>query len=456
MAMDQPQPEPSAGAGSSLEAGRGWATDSRISGTIRVPSSKSIAQRALVLAALCEGNTRFAALPNGRDVQHLLGALDALGVEVQPTGQGTLTLRGVGADGLGHLRSNDVLCVNVGESGTAARVITAAVAIAGCPGLRARVEGCGSLTRRRSLPLLECLGRAIPSAGDGGWPVQVRAISPPSELTLRAPCSSQEVTGLLIALCAHAGERTLLVQGRIPSQPYVDLTLDVLGVFGVRTRTDMTHAGVQFTIQGPAAPPRGDLLIEADASAAAVALAAACLSGGAARVEGVGAQSAQGDVRIVEILQSFGCEARAGAQHLEASGAPTKSVDLDLVGTPDLAPIAAILAAAATRGGADTCRLTGLGTLPGKESSRIEVLAQGLCALGWSVGADSNSLTIGAGESRKEEVVLDTAGDHRMVFALSLLGLIQPGVRVAHADAVTKSWPAYWDDLAAAGARALS
>mgnify|MGYP003631187220 FL=1 len=457
--VDQPDAQPVNEPDDHPNAPRGWSPETRVTGEVQVPTSKSIAQRVLVLGAQCEGVARYAALPDSADVADLLACMQVLQVDADEGLPGVVTIQGrppLPPDGLGGTGNDDALVLNVGESATAARILTAAVGMGGRIGQLFRIEGRGSLERRRSLPLMRALGRAIEEAGDGGWPVLVRGTQAPLELTLTDPCSSQEVSALLMALAAQPGERHLNVTGPVPSGSYVDLTLDALSTFGVQVSSETTDQGMRFTIGGPLIAPLDALRIEPDASAAAVALAAGCLSGGTVRIDGLGADSHQGDLRIVEHLQALGCDAFADSQFLEASGAPSATVDLDLTDTPDLAPPLAVLCAAATRAGAEICRLRGLGTLPGKESSRIEVLARGLTTLGWEVAADADSLTIRAGEARLDPVVLETHGDHRMVFALSLLGLLQEGVRVSQPEAVAKSWPGYWDDLAAAGARALT
>src|SRR5262249_50297288 len=148
----------------------------------------------------------------------------------------------------------------------------------------------------------------------------------------------------------------------------------------------------RFAVRGPLHASRGTLALEPDASSAAVALAAACLSGGELRVPGLARDAVQGDVRIVEHLQAFGCDARSEEGALVARGFPDRGATLDLAGDPDLAPVVAALAAgAALRSGATTT-LLGLGTLAGKESDRLAVLTDGLCALGLDARPDADRL----------------------------------------------------------------
>jgi 3-phosphoshikimate 1-carboxyvinyltransferase len=232
------------------------------------------------------------------------------------------------------------------------------------------------------------------------------------------------------------------------------MTRRMLADFGVAVSCEEHGAGERLSVSGPLRAPAAALVLEPDASSAAVALAAACLSGGALRVPGLGADSTQGDVRIVAHLAAFGCDARSDAEGLFAQGCPRTGADLDLAGEPDLAPVlAAVAAAAALRAGAPS-RLAGLGTLPGKESDRLAVLAEGLEAAGTRVEVGRDWLRIAPARSAvARPVVLDPRGDHRMVFAFALLSLVRPGVLVREPGCVAKSWGSFWSDLERIGAR---
>ncbi len=238
--------------------------------------------------------------------------------------------------------------------------------------------------------------------------------------------------------------------------PALALTIGLLATFGV-TVTSATEAEERrFVVRGPLQAPRAPLVLEPDASSAAVALAAACLSGGELRIPGLTHASLQGDVRIVAHLAAFGCVAYAEAEGLRAHGFPTRGAELELAGEPDLAPVLAVVAAgAALRHGASSV-LRGLGTLPGKESDRLSVLALGLAQVGLALEVGADSLRIARGTARAEglgaDVLLDPRGDHRMAFAFALLGLLVPGVGVREPQCVAKSWSSFWSDLERLGA----
>jgi len=442
---------------------RGLRPSGRISGTLRVPTSKSIAQRALVAAALTGEETRLTGIPDAADVQHLARALGELGAELRSQGAADVLVRGrPPGPGLGWRTSDSERALDLGESGTAARFVTAAAALCGQAGRPILVGGSGSLARRASPALFAALveaGARLEELGrPGGWPVRVTPIGPPSRVVLRRPSSSQEVSALAIALAAWPGPFEIEVEGEVPSRPYVGLTERVLESFGVALAGEEHGGGTTYRVRGPLRAPSAPLAIEPDASAAAVGLAAAALSGGRARVPGLDLRSAQGDVRIVEHLAAFGVEAGEEQGALWAAGRPTRGAELDLSGEPDLAPVLAAVAAGAALWGGGASRLTGLATLPGKESSRIEVLAGGLARLGLAVEAGPDALAIAPGRGGRvidEPLLLDPAGDHRMAFAFALLGLVREGVRVADSHVVAKSWPGFWTDLAAAGAEVI-
>ncbi len=426
----------------------------RIAGDVAVPGSKSLAQRALVLAALCGGRTRVTGIPDGDDARRALALIAAAGARVE-----RLAPAAVAVDGRPpgpHRGWSAGAPLDAGESGTLARLSTAALALCGTAARDARVEARGTLRARRSPALFAALRaagvRTDPPDADG-WPVALTPVGPPSTLAIDAPSSSQEVSALLCALAAYPGEHDLEVRGAIPSRPYLTLTIATLARFGVAVRPRATIGVERFTVAGPLRAPEAPLAIEADASAAAVALAAGCLSGGEVRVRGIPAGTHQGDARVVEHLAAFGCDAGRDDAGLWARGAPARGVELDLSGEPDLAPVLAAVAARAALAHGAASRLTGLDTLPGKESSRIEVLAGGLRAVGLEARATDRALEIRPGRGPVvPHAPLDPRGDHRMAFAFALLGLCVEGVLVSDPRCVAKSWPDFWTALERAGA----
>lgn len=442
----------------------------QIEGDVRVPASKSIAQRGLACALMASGETRISGLPTGQDVLHALRCARAGGARFPSNGRMDDLLataliprlgRGalVGAPLGARERAREWAAFTVGESGTSARLFTAIGALARPEGSGSEIQPSGSLVGRTSPALFAALrsaGVGVEHAGtDGGWPVLLTAAEPPARIELEEPGSSQEVSALLMALAAHPGRRDVHVVGKIPSRGYVDVTMDVLEKFGAVVTAEKFQSdghggsGEHFTVRGPLTAPNADFHVERDASSAAVALAAGVLSTGKlTTVTGVGTGSRQPDAAFPFLMERFGCDGSlSNDKALSLQGPPAHGASIDCSEVPDLAPVFAAVGAFVARGG-DATTLTGLGTLPGKESSRIEVLSKGLMALGYDISFDDESLTIRGRTSEAQlPVRLDPHGDHRMAFAFALMSLFEPMALVNQPECVGKSWPSFWRDL---------
>lgn len=455
-------------------AAPGFGPALQVQGEVRVPTSKSVAQRVLACALLAEGETRFEALPTGKDVLHALRCAREGGARFPSKGRGddllaTALIPRLGRGALlgappGPMEGERPwVAFPVGESGTSARLFTAIGALGRPAGSGAEVVPTGTLEKRRSPALFRALrlaGAGVEHGGiEDGWPALLTATAPPDRLELVQPGSSQEVSSLLIALASHDGHRELRVVGPIPSEGYVNITTAVLERFGaVVTRSAVLGDGpggdaIRYRVRGPLRAPTEALRIEADASSAAVALAAGALSGGALTfVGGVGVTSAQPDAAFPALMARLGCDASlSNEDRLALSGQPIRGGSLDCSAVPDVAPVlAAVGGFLADRG--EALELTGLETLPGKESSRIDVLATGLKAIGFETEASDRSLKILRRTRRPDgPVALDPEGDHRMAFAFALMSLFEPNVRIIDPDCVSKSWPTFWRDVSAAG-----
>ena len=426
-----------------------------IEGVIRVPGSKSLAQRHLLAAFLAQGRTQVEGVPECGDVEALLRALRGLAGD--EWGQDGAHEGGAWAprEPLGERTT-----LSAGESGTAARFLTACLAFGGPSKGPVHLVAEGSLALRRSRALIESLvgagaslrsHSATQTASDVAWPMDIDPVACPEQLTLRDPASSQEISALLFALAARGGG-CLTVSGSMPSEPYIRMTESVLADFGVQ----VDEADGLFSVTGRLRAPAHPLVVEPDASAAAVVLAAGCISGGAVRIPGLTSSSTQGDLRIIDYLGTFGCHGKVDSEGAMASGIPGKGGTLNLSGEPDLAPVLAVVAAMACFHSGEPSLLEGLGTLEGKESPRLSGLAQILRRVGWQVRAGADWLSVDAAPVRQPEgggpLTFDSMGDHRMAFAGALLGLAYTGIRITGSECVGKSYPNFWTDLAQAGA----
>ncbi|MEM7305720.1 MAG: hypothetical protein AAF682_03565 [Planctomycetota bacterium] len=424
---------------------------------VELPASKSMVIRALLAAHDATEPVRILGRLAGQDVGHAVGAVRALGSDVSVSEwEAEVAPR----------RRPAAAEVQVGESGTLARLVTGLLGAE--EGDERVVAGSGTLHRRRSGPLFQALrdagvGVRHLEAGDA-WPAAIRGVPGVLRFEITDPLSSQEVSALLLALAQGEGDRRVIVNGAIPSRPYLEMTRRMLATFGWRTQSERRGEREILRMAGAASGGR-TVSCEPDASLAAVVLAAGAILGRPALLSPLDPETLQGDARIVEHLRAFGCPVwhQPETGWLTAGGPPTQGATLDLSGEPDLAPVlAAVAAAVCLRKGAAS-KLTGLETLPGKESDRLRGIARALEAVGLRVETHAEPgeawLTLAPGPyagGGAETVELDAREDHRMVFLHGLLGLARGGGVISRgAEAVAKSWPDFWGQMKRLGCRVV-
>jgi len=425
----------------------------RVRGTVKLPGSKSISNRILLLAALAQGETIIRDLLESDDTRVMLDALRALGVACSDEGARTVRVRGSG--GVFPVKKAELF---LGNAGTAFRPLTAVLAL--CGG-EYRLSGIARMDERPIGDLVDALagiGARIDYLGAAGYPplaIHPGAVRAGGTVNVRGNVSSQFLTGLLIAL-PMTGSRTIIaVEGDLISRPYVEITLNTLRRFGV----DVAREGwSKFTIPAAAryASP-GEIHIEGDASSASYFLAAGAISGltggGPVRVEGVGRASIQGDVRFVETLERMGgritmgenwIEAAAGAE--AAKSGKFRAIDADFNHIPDAAMTAAVAALYAD----GTSVLRNIGSWRVKETDRIAAMARELRKLGATVeeGADYLKITPPHASRLTPHASIDTYDDHRMAMSFSLAALGGVAVRINDPRCVAKTFPEYFDVLA--------
>jgi 3-phosphoshikimate 1-carboxyvinyltransferase len=411
----------------------------RVAGTVRLPGSKSISNRVLLLAALAQGETVVRDVLESDDTGHMLTALGTLGVSCAPLGGRDYRVRGAG--GVFPVKAADLF---LGNAGTAVRPLTAVLAFSGG---HYRISGVPRMHERPIGDLVEALrrlGAEVAYVGREGYPpLEIR----PAPLArglgarVRGNVSSQYVTALLLALPLGGGG-TIAIEGDLVSKPYVEITLNLMRRFGVRA----TRAGwSSFTV--PAGPYRspGEVHVEGDASSASYFLAAGAIGGGKVRVEGVGRASIQGDVRFTEVLERMGATVCLGDHWIEASAGPgsrLKALDADLNHIPDAAMTAAVLALFAE----GTSVLRNIGNWRVKETDRLAAMATELRKLGATVeeGADYLRVTPPA---TFRPATIDTYDDHRMGMCFSLAALGGVPVRINDPGCVRKTFPEYFDEF---------
>jgi len=415
----------------------------RMSGTVRLPGSKSISNRVLLLAALAQGETLVRDLLDSDDTGHMLTALGKLGISCVAVRD--RDYRVTGAGGTFPVKSADLF---LGNAGTAVRPLTAALAVSGG---RYRVSGAPRMHERPIQDLVDALrglGAEITYLGQNGCPplqIHPATIASPVAARVRGSVSSQYVTALLIAL-PLAGGGTLAVDGDLVSKPYVEITLNLMGRFGV---TATRQGWSSFTVpSGPYRSP-GEIHVEGDASSASYFLAAGAISGirngGGVRVEGVGRGSIQGDVRFTEVLEAMGAAVRLGDTWIEAGareGSKLRALDADLNHIPDAAMTAAMLALFAE--GPSTLR--NIGNWRVKETDRLTAMATELRKLGARVEDGPDYLKVTPPVALKTATI-DTYDDHRMGMCFSLAALGGVPIRINDPGCVRKTFPEYFGEF---------
>jgi 3-phosphoshikimate 1-carboxyvinyltransferase len=405
----------------------------RAAGTVRLPGSKSISNRVLLLAALAKGETEVRGLLDADDTRVMREALGQLGVEFPGD-----KVAGVG--GAFPVKQAELF---LGNAGTAFRPLTAALAL--CGG-EYRLSGVPRMHERPIGDLvgaLRAMGARIDCLGEEGYPplaIHAARIAPGPAVKVRGDVSSQYLSALLMAL-PLAGGGTIAVEGELISKPYVEITLNLMRRFGVEVRR---RGWGHFEVPGAGYASPGVVFVEGDASAASYFLAAGAIGGGPVRVEGVGRASIQGDVRFCEVLEKMGARVAMGEDWIEASGrAPLRAFDLDLNHIPDAAMTAAVLALFAD----GPCTLRNIASWRVKETDRIAAMSAELGKLGARVEAGPDFLKV-APQALNSGVAVDTYDDHRMAMSFSLAAFGGIALRINDPECVAKTFPDYFQVFA--------
>ena len=422
-------------------------------GTVRLPGSKSISNRILLLAALARGETLIRDVLDAEDTRHMITALRALGVTCEFAG--AQALRVAGTAGGFPVKQAELF---LGNAGTAFRPLTAVLAFAG------GTYGLSGVPRMHERPIgdlvdaLRAIGADIAYRGQPGFPpltIGPGAISIGGPVSVRGNVSSQFVTALLIALPLVRAAAELRVEGELVSKPYVEITLATMQRFGVIVERDGWSKFRVPAGRGYASP--GEIYVEGDASAASYFLAAGAISGlsggGPVRVEGVGRASIQGDVRFCDVLSRMGARVAMGDNWIEAGAGEEamrrgrlKSIDADFNAIPDAAMTAAVAALFAE--GPSTLR--NIGSWRVKETDRIAAMAAELRKLGATVEEGPDFLRVNPPPSTRlnPNVAVDTYDDHRIAMCFSLVAVGGVPVRIRDPECVAKTFPDYFQVLA--------
>ncbi|MEI8162025.1 MAG: bifunctional 3-phosphoshikimate 1-carboxyvinyltransferase/cytidylate kinase [Betaproteobacteria bacterium] len=412
-------------------------------GSVCLPGSKSISNRMLLLAALAQGATEIRKLLDSDDTRVMLAALEKLGIDVSASSGGNCRVEGCG--GTFPVKDAELF---MGNAGTAIRPLTAALALSGG---HYRLSGVARMHERPIGDLVDGLlqiGADVRYTGNPGFPplaIHPANLKLDAPIRLRGDVSSQFLTALLMALPLTGAAAVIEMTTELISKPYIEITLNLMARFGVEVRRE---AWQRFSIAaGQRYRSPGVLDVEGDASAASYFLAAGAIGGGPVRVEGVGSNSIQGDVRFAEALRTMGARIEWGEQHIEARAPESgrlNAFDLDLNHIPDAAMTLAVAALFAD----GRCVLRNIASWRVKETDRIAAMATELRKLGATVEEGADFLAVTPPATISPGVAIDTYDDHRMAMCFSLAALGGVPLTINDPQCVNKTFPDYFDALA--------
>lgn len=396
---------------------------------VTVPGSKSVTNRALICAALAEGESTLDGALFADDTYAMVEAIRSFGADVL-TDESRRRMKVIGAD----RGSGSDITVFARQSGTTSRLILAAAAVRSGTTL---VDGTDQLRARPFGPqiaALRQLGASIDERGrPGHLPVAVLSQARGGCGHIPGDMSSQFISGLLIAGPLMAAGLQLELTTPLVSEPYLRITRHVMGAFGVHAEGLAVEPGSYQAV---------DFAVEPDASSASYFFGAAAITGGRVTVEGLGSRSSQGDLAFIDALDEMGATVEQSGNLTTVTGpAQLQGIDIDMRHISDTAQT---LAAVAVHADSPT-RIRGIGFIRGKETNRISAVVTELKRAGVAAEEHSDGFTVFPGAPRP--TVFHTYEDHRMAMSLSLLGLRHPGIALADPGCVSKTYPAFFGDF---------
>ncbi len=412
----------------------------KLDASIRPPGSKSITNRALLCAALAEGQSRLSGALDSDDCRVMIDSLKETGIAFNQTEIGGEILVD-GSGGQLHSNTAGVTEMFVGNSGTTMRFLTAACAMGGGNFRLSGVERMHQRPIRDLVNALKQIGTTIGTENhDDCPPVQIKGgRSGGGVLRVRGDISSQYLSGLMMAAPLASGKIEIQVEGNLISRPYVSMTQAVMKSFGVDCSANVTFD--RFVVEAGQTYKACDYSIEPDASAASYFWGAAAICGGTVKVLGLNQNSLQGDIGFAKCLADMGCKLKLEDDGISITGPATTSLELDM---SDISDTVQTLAAVALFVPGSTS-VRGVAHNRVKETDRIGNLAIELRKLGATVDELEDGLVIHPGLIRGAEI--KTYDDHRMAMSLSLVGLKQPGIIILDPDCCSKTYPDFFLDL---------
>ncbi|MEQ1975135.1 3-phosphoshikimate 1-carboxyvinyltransferase [Xenorhabdus sp. SGI240] len=418
---------------------------SHINGTINLPGSKSVSNRALLLAALAKGTTRLTNLLDSDDIRYMLNALAVLGISYRLSADRTICE----VDGIGGCMTgkNDIELF-LGNAGTAMRPLAAALCLGdsslGDSGISVVLTGEPRMKERPIGHLVDALrqgGAEIDYLEQENYPpLHIKGGFSGGKVTVDGTVSSQFLTALLMAAPLAKNDTEIHIQGDLVSKPYIDITLALMKSFGVTVDNEQYQV---FHIKGRQqylSP--GQYLVEGDASSASYFLAAAAIKGGIVRVTGIGRNSLQGDTKFANVLEQMGATIRWGDDFVECERGTLAGIDMDMNAIPDAAMTIATTALFAQ--GETVIR--NIYNWRVKETDRLNAMATELKKIGAEVEEGHDYIRISPPE-KLNHAEIETYNDHRIAMCFSLVALSDTPVTILDPDCTAKTFPDYFNQL---------
>ncbi|MDA0147178.1 3-phosphoshikimate 1-carboxyvinyltransferase [Vibrio sp. LaRot3] len=413
----------------------------KVDGEVNLPGSKSVSNRALLLAALAKGTTRLTNLLDSDDIRHMLNALTQLGVSYKLSADKTeCEVQGLG----GAFDSAKSLELFLGNAGTAMRPLAAALCLGkgeyvltGEPRMKERPIG-------HLVDALKQAGAHVEYLENENYPplkIQGTGLAG-GTVEIDGSISSQFLTAFLMSAPLAKDDVTINIVGELVSKPYIDITLHIMKQFGVEVdnrnyQQFVIRAGQQYV-----AP--GDFLVEGDASSASYFLAAAAIKGGAIKVTGIGKNSIQGDIQFADALEKMGAQIEWGDDYVISRVGELNAVDMDFNHIPDAAMTIATTALFAK----GTTAIRNVYNWRVKETDRLSAMATELRKVGAEVEEGEDYIIV-TPPAQLTHAAVDTYDDHRMAMCFSLVALSDTPVTIKDPKCTSKTFPDYFDKLAA-------
>ena len=410
-----------------------------VNGTVNLPGSKSVSNRALLLAALAKGTTRLTNLLDSDDVRHMLNALQLLGIHYTLSADRTVCeVTGQG----GALKAEGALELFLGNAGTAMRPLAAAlclgnndIVLTGEPRMKERPIGHLVDALRQGGADIEYLEH------DDYPPLRLKGGFCGGDVTVDGSVSSQFLTALLMTAPLAENDTHIAIKGDLVSKPYIDITLNLMATFGVTVENDdyrVFHIRGQQQYQAP-----GHYLVEGDASSASYFLAAAAIKGGTVKVTGIGRKSMQGDIRFADVLEKMGAQIEWGDDFIACTRGELNAIDLDMNHIPD----AAMTIATAALFAKGTTVMRNIYNWRVKETDRLAAMATELRKVGAEVEEGHDYIRITPPDA-VQYAEIGTYNDHRMAMCFSLVALSDTPVTILDPKCTAKTFPDYFEQFA--------